>query len=212
MNRDYTPIPFEYLEEMDWLSDAEFGRLIRGLLEYGMTGQEPELKGGEKAHWKRVRRRDDAYRESFEKADMERTEKARKAAQARWSNADDAQACASIASNAKNAKIETKNKTKDKTSIKNASNRRFTPPTPAEVQEYCDARNNGINGEHFVDYYAVRGWKVGKSPMKDWKAAVRTWERNGYSHTPPVKMDGAFEYGAEELEAIRAMKKRRESG
>ena len=53
---------------------------------------------------------------------------------------------------------------------------RFTPPTPAMVQAYCNERANGISGEVFCNFYASKGWKVGAQPMKDWKAAVRTWE------------------------------------
>lgn len=54
----------------------------------------------------------------------------------------------------------------------------FKPPTVEEVAEYCRERNNGINPQRFVDYYTANGWKVGKNAMKDWKAAVRTWELN----------------------------------
>jgi hypothetical protein len=56
---------------------------------------------------------------------------------------------------------------------------RFTPPTLEEVRAYCLERNNGVDAQHFLDYYSANGWKVGRNPMKDWKAAVRTWERNG---------------------------------
>lgn len=56
---------------------------------------------------------------------------------------------------------------------------RFTPPTLEEVKAYCQSRNNGINPERFVDFYESKGWMVGKSKMKDWKAAVRTWEQRG---------------------------------
>lgn len=62
-------------------------------------------------------------------------------------------------------------------------NGRFIPPTPEQVEEYCKARGNNINGERFVDWYATRGWKVGNADMKDWKAAVRTWERNNNNKT-----------------------------
>lgn len=55
--------------------------------------------------------------------------------------------------------------------------RRFIPPDVDEVQAYCRERNNHIDAQRFVDFYASKGWKVGKEPMKDWKAAVRTWER-----------------------------------
>lgn len=54
---------------------------------------------------------------------------------------------------------------------------RFTAPTLGEVAEYCKERRNGIDAQHFLDYYTSNGWKVGRSPMKDWKAAVRNWER-----------------------------------
>ena len=59
--------------------------------------------------------------------------------------------------------------------------KRFTPPTLEEVQAYCIERNNTVDPQHFIDYYTANGWLVGKNKMKDWKAAVRTWERNGYS-------------------------------
>lgn len=55
---------------------------------------------------------------------------------------------------------------------------RFVPPTVEEVREYCQKRENGIDPAAFVDYYQARGWKLnGKQSMKDWRAAVRTWER-----------------------------------
>lgn len=55
--------------------------------------------------------------------------------------------------------------------------RRFTPPTVEEVRAYCQERGNNVDPQRFVDFYAAKGWMVGKNPMKDWKAAVRTWER-----------------------------------
>lgn len=54
----------------------------------------------------------------------------------------------------------------------------FTPPTVDEVREYCRERKNNIDAESFVDFYQGKGWMVGKSKMKDWKACVRTWEKN----------------------------------
>ena len=54
---------------------------------------------------------------------------------------------------------------------------RFTPPTVEEVSAYCRERSNGIDAQHFLDYYEARDWMLGKSKMKDWRAAVRTWEQ-----------------------------------
>jgi hypothetical protein len=55
--------------------------------------------------------------------------------------------------------------------------KKFIKPTIAEVEAYCKERQNYVNAEAFVDFYESKGWKVGNSPMKDWKAAVRTWEK-----------------------------------
>lgn len=55
---------------------------------------------------------------------------------------------------------------------------RFVPPTVEEVAAYCKERGNMVDAETFVDFYSSKGWMVGKNKMKDWKSAVRTWERN----------------------------------
>lgn len=56
---------------------------------------------------------------------------------------------------------------------------RFIRPTLEEVASYCEERKNNVDPQRFIDYYTANGWKVGRNPMKDWKAAVRTWERGG---------------------------------
>ena len=63
--------------------------------------------------------------------------------------------------------------------------KRFGKPTLSQITQYCLERNNNVNAEQFYDYYESNGWKVGKNAMKDWKACVRTWERNGYDK--PIK-------------------------
>ena len=60
---------------------------------------------------------------------------------------------------------------------KSITRKRFTPPSVEEVSEYCRERANHVDADRFVNYYASKGWKVGNTPMKDWKAAVRTWEQ-----------------------------------
>ena len=59
--------------------------------------------------------------------------------------------------------------------------KRFTPPTVEEVRAYCQERGNNVDPQKFVDYYESVGWMVGNKPMKDFKACVRTWERNDFS-------------------------------
>jgi len=82
--------------------------------------------------------------------------------------------------------------------------KRFTPPTLEEVTAYCIERGNNVDAQHFIDYYTSNGWLVGKNKMKDWKAAVRTWERNGYNNNKPAnnksqaaqELDGFYELAA----------------
>ena len=61
--------------------------------------------------------------------------------------------------------------------------KRFEKPTLSEIKEYCIERNNNVDAQHFHDYYESNGWKVGKNSMKNWQAAVRTWEKNSYTST-----------------------------
>lgn len=82
-----------------------------------------------------------------------------------------------------------------KESVKRKTASRFSPPTLEEVIAYCNERNNGVDPQRFVDYYTANGWKVGRNAMKDWKAAVRTWE-NG--------KDSAAEREKAELKRIAA--------
>ena len=72
----------------------------------------------------------------------------------------------------------------NKSSIKEEpAKKQFKKPSVDEVREYCKERKNNIDPERFVDYYTAKGWKIGKQPMKDWKAAVRTWEKNNFDKT-----------------------------
>ncbi len=66
--------------------------------------------------------------------------------------------------------------------------KKFTPPEISEVQKYCAERKNGIDPEIFVDFYMAKNWMVGKNKMRDWKAAVRTWEkrRREGGHSSPA--------------------------
>lgn len=74
-------------------------------------------------------------------------------------------------------------KNKDKR-IKNKDNINigiFQIPSVQEIDSYCVERNNNLSAQLFFDHYSSNGWMVGKNKMKDWKAAVRTWEKNGFN-------------------------------
>ena len=68
-----------------------------------------------------------------------------------------------------------------------AKAKRFIPPSLEEVQAYCRERNNNVDPEQFINFYEAKGWMVGKNKMKDWKAAVRTWEKRENSTSQQAK-------------------------
>lgn len=74
---------------------------------------------------------------------------------------------------------------------------RFMPPTLEEIKAYCVERKNTVDAERFMNYYDSNGWKVGKNPMKDWKAAVRTWERSGFNTPQKAKSISSPDYVGE---------------
>lgn len=67
---------------------------------------------------------------------------------------------------------------------------KFSPPTVDEVKAYCAEKGYTLDADRFVDYYTANGWRIGKNPMKDWKAAVRTWkgkeQTNGKTESKPL--------------------------
>ena len=106
-----------------------------------------------------------------------------------------------------NEKEKEKEKVKEKESKNNSNNiymcgekispqtprKKFVKPTVEEVRNYCLERKNNVNPEKFVDFYESKDWYIGKNKMKDWKAAVRTWERgntsSGYMNTISNRVD-----------------------
>lgn len=62
----------------------------------------------------------------------------------------------------------------------------FVVPKIEEIKKYCSERKNKINPLQFYDYYQSNGWMVGRNKMKDWRAAVRTWEQKSKANSPPT--------------------------
>ena len=95
-------------------------------------------------------------------------------------------------------------------SAKPPAHTRFSPPSAEEIEAYCEEKGFCIDAERFVDYYASIGWRVGKNPMKDWRAAVRTWVKKD---TPkPEPENCGYVLAPAEDPWITAMRKQREAG
>ena len=93
----------------------------------------------------------------------------------------------------------------DKNSIDKKSidkKKTFSKPSVEEVREYCQQRKNSVDPETFVDFYESKGWKVGKNPMKDWKACVRTWEKSWKNKSNSNSGAYSRKYDFDELERM----------
>ena len=90
------------------------------------------------------------------------------------------------------AKTESQNNTRQDSTRQNKGGRRFAPPTQHEVAVYAQGYASqkgldpgGFDAERFCDYYTANGWKVGRNPMRDWKATVRDWVRRDCKERGP---------------------------
>lgn len=151
-------------------------KFYESIMEYGFYGKEPELDGIIGTVFtaiKPVIDRSQAAREYGRRggrpkkdAEAEKTEKS---------------TLLSTLKTEKNRKEENRIETKGiETEIekkKKESIGRFAPPSFEQVSEYCAERSNGIDPQAFIDFYESKGWMIGKNKMKDWKAAIRTWEQ-----------------------------------
>lgn len=178
------------------LTDEQAGQLVKAMCYYNKgedyTAPDPVVT----AMFAMIREGMDSNNSRYEEVCRKRAEAGKKGAEARWENDSNSHSengkCHS--EDGKRCKTQTQtqtiNQTKTQSVTPNGDKRekvtsspkretasRFRPPTVEEVEAYCFERNNKVDPERFVDFYSSNGWKVGKNPMKDWKAAVRTWEK-----------------------------------
>ena len=121
MARNYAALPYDYLEEMDALNDAEFGRLTRALLVYSMTGEQIALCGNERFFVKRMMAQEDRFKASYDDIATTRSEAGKAGAAARWQNGKrifaNGKNSKAMSANGKNGNTETKTETNTETDI-----------------------------------------------------------------------------------------------
>lgn len=182
----YIKLFIDYLDAIEPLGDAERGRLFTALMEYAKTGEVPQLNGNERFIFPMMKAqldRDIAANE--ETAERNRANGLKGGRPKKPTETQKTQVVFE-------KPTETHNKDKDKDKDKDydedkdeyippkspqGERKRFSPPSYQEVEAYCRSRHNSVDPQRFIDYYTSNGWKVGKNPMKDWQAAVRTWEK-----------------------------------
>ena len=169
----YIKLFVDYLDAIEPLGDAERGRLFTSLLEYARTGEAPQLGGNERFLFPMMRAQIDRDNAAMTGLSEARSKAGKIGAEAKQANAGFAKQNKQMPNLPSKSSYD-KDKDKDE-SIMRA--RRFTPPTLDDVLAYVRERGSDVDPQRFLDFYASKGWMVGKNPMKDWKAAVRTWEK-----------------------------------
>lgn len=183
---DYIPIFLDFSDAARELSDAEVGRLIKALVIYARgENWQDILKGNERFVFHFLTGYIDRH---FEHLNSQR-EKGKGGGQARLSTAKHGltDEKPSLANNNNNNNENNNNNNDDNENIgvTGRARARFTPPTPDDVRAYCAENGYQVDAERFVSYYEANGWRVGRNPMKDWRAAVRTWVRNDAGGSAP---------------------------
>lgn len=204
-------IHFDKFELLDGLDDASFHAVMHALFVYAKTGEVVDIADKSlNVIFGMMRQAFDAG----DRKNNARSQAARDAADARWNangceamrsdanamrtDADtmriDANECVEMPNSNSNSNcnsncnsngIHTSPATQEKCVVTRARAHRFVPPTVAEVAAYCAEKGYRVDAERFVAYYESNGWHVGRNPMKDWRAAVRTWTRNDAGYSAP---------------------------
>lgn len=187
MAKEFVKLWLNYESYFESYSAAEVGRLVLAMIKYKSSGAVPEFSGSEKFIWPAIKRDidvDNEFAETKRKNAKNRAEQI----EATQSKVKQDEARPSKTEQSAQVKVKDNNPHTPLQGDEGVPvSKRFVPPTPEEVNAYCRERNNGIDGSEFCDFYTSKGWKVGKNPMKDWKAAVRTWERSRKQTAPPER-------------------------
>ena len=175
-------------------SDAERGQLIMAVIDYVSFNTSPSSDHSRAfiGAFEIMKEQIDKDTEKYQK----KVEKNRKSGKLGW-QATAKRMASECQANAKQMPTDNDNdNVNDNEVISNditkgaKTRKRFIKPTVEEVREYCQERGNTVDPETFVNFYESKGWVVGKSPMKDWKAAVRNWERLRTETKPKEKAVG----------------------
>lgn len=202
MAREYFCAYHSYIKQCKGLSDGELGRLFRALLEYSASGKVPELNGRESVAFDFMSENIDRDAESYKDTCNRNRENISKRYERIRANTTVYETYQEKEEEKEKEEL-LKKDISNEISQKSTRQKKFVPPTVEEVASYCLERKNKVDAAYFVDHYTSNGWKVGKQNMKDWKAAVRTWEKNGYNQ-PSKKQDAVepngYSFDLEEYE------------
>lgn len=180
---DYIPVFLDWTEATQELNSQEKGRLIDAMVMYARGGDwQEQIKGNERYVFPMFRGQIDRHMNKVEalRENGKRGGSKPKQTEANSSKRKQSQANNNNNNNNNENNNDNKNENENHNGVTERARARFTPPTVDEVSTFCLEHGYSVDAEKFVAYYDSNGWKVGRNPMKDWKAAVRTWARNDY--------------------------------
>ena len=199
--KDSFVVRYSWLESLQAVSDSDFREMVMAMLNFSKSGESPRFEGFKRVAWQSF---EDALRSDAEKyfAMCERNRlngptggqygklggRPRKTPDGDMKTPDGDMKTPDGGEKPPKTPdndydYDLKERTLKGSKEKNFSLTRskgkssFVPPTIEEVRAYCLEKGYDVDPEQFVDFYQSKGWKIGKSPMKDWQAAVRTWEK-----------------------------------
>jgi len=185
-----------FFRALQTLDDADRLAAYDAIVSYGITGEDPEVDGVAKGMFLMAKPQIDANtrrRENGEKGaeygrlgGRPKKENPKPVAE---ENPNGVIEKNPLGVTGETPKEKVKDKEKDKAKEKDREKRAsaFTPPTVEEVRAYCQERHNDVNPEKWWDFYQSKNWMIGNNKMKDWKAAVRTWEQRDSRAAPAKK-------------------------
>lgn len=176
----------DYRRQFDLLTDAELGQLIRAVMDYVDTGQPTDLPAGPQMAFAFISAQIDRDTKKYQEVVEKRRAAGSAGGKQKASNVKQNIAGLANASTCKQTVANLPDNVNDNDNVndikkkdtKVSKEKSFIPPTVENVREYCQEGGYRVDAECFVDFYASKGWLVGKTKMKDWKAAVRNWARN----------------------------------
>ena len=178
----YLKIFTDFMDVVEPLSDEERGRLFMAMLGYALDGRDPVLTGNERFLWtvakQHINREVAAY--------MTKVKNLRRG---NGPESEEKNPESEEDNDKYNDNNKYKNNDNDSLSIGGAGapEKRERIPTLEEVMLYAQEAGLSTDAEYFYNYYAANGWRIGKSPMRDWKAALKAWARKEMATRVPAR-------------------------
>ena len=174
------------------LPNEQAAELCKMIFDYSFIGTMPESADATvNAMFSMIKEKLDEDAEAWEAKRHARSEAGKRGNEVRWANRKGSQCDNLQSQNIANIAVS------DSVSVsvsKDREYKRFTPPTREEVQAYITEKGYSVDAERFFDFYTAKAWMIGKNPMKDWRAAVRTWVRRDDEKPSPQKNNKFNQY------------------